>query len=61
MRCAIVFLYPPPRNGSHTSYEMRIARKDAEVKRREAEIKAQLAATEKDRQAIDQQVVETLE
>lgn len=42
-------------------YEARIARKDADVKRREAETKAQLAALEEDRQAIDQQVMEKLE
>ncbi|TIR49117.1 MAG: DUF2130 domain-containing protein [Mesorhizobium sp.] len=54
-------LAAPLIRATREEYEARIARKDAEVTRREADIKAQLAAVDKERQAIEQQVAEKLE
>jgi hypothetical protein len=53
-------LAAPLIRATREEYEARIARKDAEVMRREAEIKAQLAAVEEARQSINEQVAERL-
>src|SRR5215831_9171588 len=54
-------LAAPLIQATREEYEARIARKDAEVTRREADIKVKLAAIDKDRQSIEQQVAEKLE
>ncbi|WP_315795725.1 DUF2130 domain-containing protein [Bradyrhizobium sp. SZCCHNRI3043] len=53
-------LAAPLIRATREEYEARIARKDAEVLRREAGIKEQLAAVEKARQAVDQLVAAKL-
>jgi len=54
-------LAAPLVRATREEYETRIARKDAEMKRREEDINARLAAIEKARQSIEQQVAERLE
>jgi hypothetical protein len=53
-------LAAPLIRATREEYEARIARKDAEVMRREAEIKAQLAAVEEARESIDGEVAKRL-
>src|SRR5579863_7295161 len=54
-------LAAPLIRATREEYEARIARKDGEVTRREAEIKAQMATVDKERETIEQQVAEKLE
>jgi hypothetical protein len=54
-------LAAPLIRATRDEYEARIARKDAEVSRREDDIKSKLAVIEKEREAIDQQVAQKLE
>jgi len=53
-------LAAPLIRATREEYEARIARKDAEVMRREAEIKAQLAAVEEARESIHEEVAKRL-
>ena len=55
------FSAAPLIRATREEYETRIARKDAEMKRREEDINARLAAIEKARQSIEEQVAERLE
>lgn len=53
-------LAAPLIRATREEYEAKMARKNAEVTRREDEVKAQLAAVEKARQSIDEQIAEKL-
>lgn len=53
-------LAAPLIRATREEYDTKIARKDAEVARREADLKTQLAAVEKARESVDAQVAEKL-
>jgi hypothetical protein len=54
-------LAAPLIRATREEYEAKIARKDAELSKRETELKTQLDAVEQARQSIDEQVLEKLE
>src|ERR1700749_3438034 len=53
-------LAAPLIRATREEYDAKIARKDAEVARRETDLKTQLAAVQKARESIDAQVAEKL-